>query len=249
LRSDAENSFRPATQMFHQIFAGWNGLHHAVLTGRQGFEAVYQQAFFDYVGAHPELAPVFDAGMTAFHGHETKAMLDAYDFSGIEVVADVGGGNGSLLSAVLQRYPRLQGILYDLGHVAGRARSVLQSLGLAQRCTVIEGSFFDRIPPGADAYLMRHVIHDWSDGQSIQILGNCRKVIPQHGRILLVEFAVPSANQASLGKDADMIMLGFPGGMERTEAEYGELFAKSGFKLATVTPTKSAVSVFEARPV
>lgn len=249
LRSDAEGSFRPATRMFHRLFAGWDGLHHAVMTGEAGFQKVYGQPLFDYVGADPELPPIFDAGMTAFHGHETQAMLDAYDFSGVQVLADIGGGNGSLLVTVLRRYPQMRGILFDLGHVTERARAALQAAGLADRCTVLQGSFFESIPAGADAYLMRHVIHDWTDEQSIQILGNCRKVIPRDGRLLLVEFAVPAANKASLGKDADMIMMVFPGGMERTDEEYGDLFARSGFQLSRVIPTRSAVNVFEAKPV
>jgi hypothetical protein len=164
------------------------------------------------------------------------------------MLADIGGGNGSLLGVVLLRYPHLKGILLDLGHVAGQARAAMHSLGLSDRCSVLAGSFFESVPAGADAYLMRHVIHDWTDARSIQILGNCRKVIPRHGRLLLVEFAMSSANQASLGKDADMLTLAFPGGMERTEVEYQALFAQSGFQLSNVTPTKSAVSVFEGRP-
>ena len=176
-------------------------------------------------------------------------MLDAYDFSGIDTLADVGGGNGSLLAAVLQRYPRLKGILYDLGHVVGRTKEILRRLDLESRCSVIEGNFFESIPGGADAYLMRHIIHDWTDEQSVQILSNCRKVVPPHGRLLIVEFAVPAANEASVGKDADMIMLAFPGGKERTPEEYAALFQRSGFRLSKVTPTKSAVCVVEGEPV
>jgi ubiquinone/menaquinone biosynthesis C-methylase UbiE len=250
LRTDAEGSFRPAARMFHRISAGWEGLHHSVLTGESAFKKVFGEPLFDYIGHHvEELAPLFDAGMTAFHGHETAAMLDAYDFSGIETLADVGGGNGSLLVAVLQKYPKLKGILYDLGHVVGRTREIVRSLGLDTRCSIVEGNFFESIPPGADAYLMRHVIHDWTDEQSVQILSNCRKVVPPNGRVLIVEFSVPGANEAALGKDVDMIMLAFPGGKERTEEEYRALFAKSGFRLSKVTPTKSAVCVVEGRPV
>ena len=120
--------------------------------------------------------------------------------------------------------------------------------GLEQRCSVVEGNFFAAIPAGADAYLLRHIIHDWTDEQSIQILSNCRKVVPAHGRVLLVEFTVSAGNQASLGKDVDMMMLAFPGGMERSNEEYASLFEQSGFQLAKVTPTKSAVSVVEGRP-
>jgi hypothetical protein len=249
LSTDAAGSFRPATRMFHRMFKGWDGLDHSVRTGEAGAVKVFGEPMFEYIGRNPELGPLFDAGMTAFHGHETQAMLDAYDFSAIRTLADIGGGNGSLLAAVLRHYPQLHGVLFDLGHVAGRARSGLSALGLEQRCSVVEGSFFEAIPAGADAYLLRHIIHDWTDEQSIQILRNCRKVIPAHGRVLLVEFTVPAANQASLSKDVDMMMLAFPGGMERTEAEYAALFAQSGFQLTMVTPTKSAVSVVEGRPV
>jgi SAM-dependent methyltransferase len=210
---------------------------------------VYGKPLFDYIGVHPELAPIFDAGMTAFHGHETDAMLDAYDFSAVGTLADIGGGNGSLLVATLQRYPHLRGLLYDLGHVAGRARDAIRALGLQARCAVMEGNFFETIPAGADLYLMRHVIHDWTDDQSVQILRNCRKVVPPHGRILLVEFGVPPANEASLGKDADMIMLTFPGGRERTQHEYEALFEYSGFRLNRAVPTQSPVWLFEGMPV
>jgi ubiquinone/menaquinone biosynthesis C-methylase UbiE len=249
LRGDAEGSFRAAARMFHRIFPAWDGLHHTVRTGEPSFQKVFGKPLFEHIGEHPDLAPIFDAGMTSFHGHETAAMLDAYDFSGIETLADIGGGNGSLLAAVLQRYPNLKGILYDLGHVTERARQAIQAFGLEKRCSVVEGNFFESVPKGADAYLMRHVIHDWTDEQSVQILSNCRKVMPPNGRILLVEFSVPAANEASLGKDADMIMLCFPGGMERTEEEYRVLFEQSGFRLNKVTPTRSAVCVVEGRPV
>jgi O-methyltransferase domain len=248
LRSDAPHSFRPAGQMFHRINAAWNGLHQSALTGKPGFDKVYGQPMFDYIGKHPELAAVFDAGMTAIHGQETAAMLDAYDFSGVDTLADIGGGNGSLLAAVLHRYPRMKGILFDLGHVASRARDRLRAEGVGDRCAIVEGSFFESAPEGADVYLLRHVIHDWTDEQSVQILKNCRKAVPARGRILLVEFSLPPANEPSLGKDADMTMLVYTGGLERTEEEYRVLFQQAGFRLSSVIPTASAVSVIEGRP-
>jgi hypothetical protein len=248
LRSDAEGTFRPAARMFHRMFAAWDGLDHSVRTGESGALKVYGEPLFDYIGRHADLGPLFDAGMTAFHGHETDAMLDAYDFGDVQTLADIGGGNGLLLAAVLRRYPHMHGILFDLGHVVGRATATLRSLGLEERCSVIEGNFFESIPAGADAYLMRHIIHDWTDEQAVKILRNCRKVVPANGKVLLVEFTVPPPNQASLGKDADMMMLTFPGGMERTVDEYRALFEQSGFRLAKVTPTKSAVAVVEGRP-
>ena len=162
LRSDSDSSFRAAAQMFHRILPAIDGLHHSAVTGEPGFNKIFGQPLFDYVGTHPELATIFDAGMTAIHGHETAAMMEAYDFSTIRVLADIGGGNGSLLGSVLQRYPELNGILFDLGHVVGRARECLETYDVGDRCSVIEGSFFESVPSGADAYLFRHIIHDWT---------------------------------------------------------------------------------------
>jgi len=249
LRSDAEGSYRAAAQMFHHLFPGWDGIDHAVRTGEPGFNKVVGKPVFEFIAAHPSLGPITDAGMTAIHGYETAAMLDAYDFSGVRVLADIGGGNGSLISAALQRYPKMRGILFDLGHVAGRAKENLKKSGLADRCQVLEGSFFETVPSGADAYLFRHIIHDWTDEQCVQILGHCRKVIPKDGKLLLVECVVPAGNDPSISKDFDMTMMTFPGGIERTEAEFRALYEASGFKLTSVTPTNSMVSVIEGKPV
>ena len=249
LRSDSDGSFRAAAQMFHRILPAIDGLHHSAMTGEPGFNKIFGQPLFDYVGTHPELAAIFDAGMTAIHGHETAAMMEAYDFSTIRVLADIGGGNGSLLGSVLLRYPELNGILFDLGHVVGRARECLETYDVGDRCSVIEGSFFESVPSGADAYLFRHIIHDWTDEQSMQILNNCRKVIPDNGKLLIVDFVLPTGNEPSLSKDSDITMMILPGGMERTEEEYTILFEQAGFQLSTVTPTASMVSVVEGKPM
>jgi hypothetical protein len=249
LRSDAPASYRAGAQLFHHLFPAWDGLHHSLQTGEPGFQKVFGAPVFDYVGAHPELGPIFDAGMTSLNFYETAAMLDAYDFTGINVLADIGGGNGSLVAAVLTRYPQMRGILFDLGHVAGRAQDNLRTSGLADRCTVITGSFFETIPSGADAYLFRHIIHDWTDEQCIQILGHCRKAIPANGKLLIVDGVVPPGNASSLVKDYDMTMLTFPGGRERTEAEFATLCKASGFELTSITRTTSMISVVTGKPV
>ena len=249
LRSGVEGSFRAAAQLFHHEFRAWDGLDHAVRTGQPGFNSVFGRPLFDHIAAHPELGPILDAGMTCMHGYETGAMIEAYDFGAVRILADIGGGNGSLIGAVLQRYPKMQGILFDLGHVVARAKESLKKCGVADRCQVIEGSFFETIPAGADAYLFRHIIHDWTDEQSVQILGLCRKVIPKDGRLLLVECVVPPGNEPSLSKDFDMTMMTFPGGVERTESEFRSLFKQAGFELTSVTPTTTMVSVVEGRPM
>jgi hypothetical protein len=248
LRSDAPGSYRAGAQMFHHLFAGWEGLHHSVQTGAPGFNKVFGAPIFDYIQTHPEMGPVFDAGMTSLNFYETTTMLEAYDFSGINVLADIGGGNGSLLCAVLPRYPNMKGILFDLGHVIGRAKERLKASGLAERCTAIEGSFFESIPAGADTYFFRHIIHDWTDEQCIQILGHCRKVIPANGKLLIADGVVPAGNAPSPTKDLDMTMLTFPGGKERTEAEFRSLLEASGFTLKSITPTASMINVVEGKP-
>ena len=195
------------------------------------------------------MGPIFDAGMTSLNSYETGAMLDAYDFTGVNVLADIGGGNGSLLSAVLARYPNMKGILFDLGHVVGRAKEKLNAAGLAERCSFIEGSFFESIPAGADAYIFRHIIHDWTDDQSIPILGRCRKVIPGNGKLLVADCVVPAGNAPSLSKDMDITMLTFPGGQERTEAQFRSLLKASGFELKSITSTTTMINVVEGKPV
>ena len=249
LRSGVEGSFRAAAQLFHHEFRAWDGLDHAVRTGKPGFDAVFGRPLFDHIAANPELGPLLDAGMTCMHGYETAAMIEAYDFGAIRILADIGGGNGSLIGAVLQRYPKMRGILFDLGHVVGRAKESLRKCGVADRCQVIEGSFFETIPAGADAYLFRHIIHDWTDEQSVQILSLCRKVMPEDGRLLLVECVVPPGNEPSLSKEFDMTMMTFPGGVERSESEFQSLFKQAGFELTSVTPTATMVSVVEGRPL
>jgi hypothetical protein len=249
LRSDAESSFRPAARMLHRIYPSWDGLHHSAITGESGFTKVFEQPLFEYLGTHPELAPIFDAAMSASHGHETAAMLEAYDFSGVHFLADIGGGNGSLIGTLLQRYPKLRGLMFELGHVAERARESLKAYGVDGRCSVIEGNFFQSVPSGADTYLFRHIIHDWNDEQSVQILNNCRKVIPKNGRLLIIEAVVPSGNGPSLAKDFDMLMLVLPGGIERTEEEYKLLLRQAGFQLSSITPTTSLISVVEGKPI
>lgn len=232
-------------------FLSWSELLYCVQTGKTGFEKIYKKLPFDYLAEHPAQAANFDAAMTSVHGQETPAMLAAYDFSGIKVLADVGGGNGSLIAATLQKHPQLAGILYDLPHVIERAKKNLAAAGLADRCRCLPGSFFEEIPAGADAYLMRHIIHDWDDPESITILKNVRKAMGNNtsAKLLVLETVIPPGNDPMFGKLLDLNMLVIPGGLERTESEYRELFDTAGFRLNRIVPTSTEVSVVEALPV
>jgi hypothetical protein len=227
-------------------YGAYGELLYSIQTGRPGFEKVYGQPIFDYLGQRPEQAKLFDAAMVSIHGRETLAMIEAYDFSRFGTLADLGGGNGSLLTAVLQKHPRLKGILFDLPHVIERARQNLAAAGLVERCQCASGSFFEIAPPGADAYLMRHIIHDWNDQQCLTILRNIHRAAPASATLLLIESVITPGNEPSFGKLLDLTMLVIPGGKERTEAEYRTLLAAGGFELQRIVPTAAEVSVIEA---
>jgi SAM-dependent methyltransferase len=249
LRSDVPGSQRSLALMVgEEHYAAWGQLLYCVQTGRNAFEKIYGEPIFSWLARHPEQAATFDEAMVGVHGRETGAMLDAYDFSPYAVVADLGGGNGSVLRELLARYPRIQGMLCDLPGVVERARPLLAAAGLAERCQVIPTDFFHEAPSGADAYLMRHIIHDWNDQQSQQILRNIRRVIKPNGRLLLVESVIQPGNEPDFAKLLDVNMLVIPGGKERTASEYRELYASTGFRLANITPTTAGVSIIEGAP-
>jgi hypothetical protein len=251
LREDVPGSQRAMAIMSgEEHYLSWSELLYCIKTGKTGFEKRYGMLPFDYLAQHPGPAANFDAAMTSVHGRETPAMLAAYDFSEIKVLADVGGGNGSLITATLKKHPHLKGILYDLPHVIERSRANITQAGLADRCQCLAGSFFEKVPPGADAYLMRHIIHDWDDPESVTILRNCREALGDQAgaKLLILEAVIPPGNDPMFSKLLDLNMLAIPGGLERTEAEYRELFAVAGFRLNRIVPTTTEVSVIEAVP-
>jgi len=246
---DAPGSQRAAALMMGaEHYRCWGELEYSVRTGKTAFDHIFGKPVFDYLSEHPTEAKIFDAAMVGIHGPETQAMLDAYDFTGVGTLVDVGGGNGSVLCATLKCFPALRGILYDLPGVIARAKEAIAQAGLASRCQTVAGSFFDHVPPGGDAYLMRHIIHDWTDAQSLTILGHCRKVMGPAARLLLVESVIPLGNDPSFAKQLDVNMLLIPGGQERTKAEYETLFQKAGFRLTRIVPTRMEIAVIEGAP-
>ena len=246
LRSDVPGSQRALAIMNgEEHYKAWGELLYSVQTGKIAFDKIFGMPVFDFLSKNLEQAKVFDAAMVGVHGRESSAMVDAYDFSSIGVLADIGGGNGSLLTTVLQKHPTMKGILYDLPGVTERAKASLQDAGLANRCTVIGGSFFESIPEGADAYLMRHIIHDWDDAKATTILRNVHQAIRPQGRLLVIEGVIPPGNDPCFGKMLDLTMLTLPGGKERTEEEYQTLFKQSGFRLNRIVPTNAHVDIIE----
>jgi hypothetical protein len=219
---------------------------HSLETGKTAFEKAYGMPAFDYLARDPEEAANFTQAMIGVHGEEPPAVAAAYDFSGFGTIVDVGGASGNMLVAILNRFPGPRGVLFDLPHVVRDAPESFRARGLGDRVRVEGGSFFDRVPEGGDAYILSHVIHDWSEEQCLTILGNCRKAMKPGAKLLIVEMVVPAGDEMHFSKLLDLTMLVMPGGQERSESEYAALLDKAGFRLTRVVPTQATVSVVEA---
>jgi hypothetical protein len=252
LRSDVPNSFRDMalwiTSPFH--FRIYSEMLHSVKTGQITIEHVHGKPVFEYFSQNPEISELFNNGMTCLSKVVTPALLEAYDFKGIQTLMDVAGGHGALLGAILNQYPEMQGILIDLDHVIQGAKQLPQNQALAHRCEFLTGDFFTEVPAGADAIIMKHIIHDWDDDKAMVILKNCRKALAgkPKGKILLVESVLPEGNEPHPGKFIDLEMFVFPGGRERTEREFRDLFASAGLRLTRVIPMKAPLWLVEGVP-
>ena len=227
----------------------WSGLLDIVRTGK----TPPGRSAFQFFAKYPEEAAVFDEGMTAGSAEASADVAAAYDFSPFGTMVDVGGGHGVLLTAILSVNPALRGVLFDLPHVAEGARKQIQGAGLAGRCDVVAGDFFEGVPSGGDAYILKSVIHDWDDARGLAILRNIHGSMASQGRLLLVEMVFPSRldqtprSQIVVGSDVNMLVN--LGGRERTEAEFSALFSAAGFKLARIIPTRGLWSLVEGVPV
>jgi O-methyltransferase len=222
---------------------------HSIRTGEPVFERVTGMEFFEYHVAHPEEAEIFNQAMNDIGQGEAEAVVQSYDFSGISKIIDVGGGHGTLIAAILQKYPEMTGILFDSPQVAESARESIASAGLTQRCEIVGGDFLKSVPAGCDVYLLRWIIHDWDHDHARAILRNCRQAMGQRERrLLLIESVIPEGNEFHPGKLLDYIMLLCFGSQERTEEEYGNLLREADLRLNRIVPTASYVSIIEAVP-
>lgn len=224
----------------------WEEFPYSMETGKTGTQKALGMPAFDFLAKHPQEASYFSEAMVGIHGGEPPAVAAAYDFSRFGTIVDVGGATGNMLAHVLAKHPQPRGVLYDRPHVVCDAPKLLAERGMTDRISIEAGDFFERVPTGGDAYILSHIIHDWSEQQCLVILGNCRKAMKPGSTLLIVESVLPEGNQPHFGKLLDMVMLVMPGGEERTEPEYAALLAKAGFRLTRVVPTESAVSVVEA---
>jgi len=225
----------------------WGQLLESVRTGRTAFDQVFGEPVFDYLAKHPEESAVFNEGMTGFSSSIAPAVAEAYDFATFKTIVDIGGGHGVLLRTILAANPAVNGIVFDAPHVAAGAAPALLAAGLSERCRAVGGDFFQSVPAG-DAYLLKHIIHDWPDDKATTILRNCRQQVSPGGKLLLVELVLAPGNEADLGKILDLEMLVIASGQERTEAEYRELLAGAGWRLTQVIATKSPARIVEAVP-
>jgi hypothetical protein len=220
---------------------------YSVETGKPAVDKTFGMPVFEYFSKDPNESEIFNNAMTMFSGVVIPAVLEVYDFSGIGTLVDIAGGHGRVLTSILQKYPLMRGVLFDLEHVIAGARPAIEQLGLPDRCATATGDFFKAVPHGGDAYIMKHIIHDWNDAEAVTILRNIRTAMNPGGRVILLESVIAPGSQPDFGKIIDLEMLLMPGGRERTEQEFRNLFEQAGFKLTRIVPTKSPLSVIEAR--
>jgi O-methyltransferase domain/Dimerisation domain len=249
LRSNANPSLRGFAAMSAREWhgMGWAHLEYCVRTGKQALDKVYGSPIFEFFQQRPAESEIFNQAMTDISSVDAPAVAEAYRFDNIHSIVDVGGGHGSLLAAILSRNPHMRGTLFEELHVTEGAKNGLLK-PLLDRCTLASGDMFSSVPAGADAYIMKHIIHDWPDAACAKILQACRKAVNPGGVLLVVDAVIQPGNDYAPGKFLDLQMLIFPGGRERTEKEFRELLASSGWRLTRVIPTAAGESIVEAAP-
>jgi hypothetical protein len=248
LRSDVEgNALGLAAAVGRpHVWQAWSALVHNVRTGENAFASVHGQSSWKFMAERPEESAIFDAAMTSNSDQAAASILQAYDFGRFACVVDVAGGRGALLAAILAEHPSVRGVLFDQPHVVSGAQARLEKAGVQDRCRVVGGDMFDEVPAGGDAYVMKAILHDWEDPQARAILHACRRAMTGSATLLVVERLLDAATQNVAFADLNM-MVG-PGGLERTAAEYADLFAAAGFRLTRTSATTTDWVVIEAVP-
>lgn len=247
LTSNAANSMRNGA-----IFMGeawhwqiWGNMMHSVKTGKTAWGYTHGAEVFDYFPAHPEHAAIFNCAMTDMSMSVAPMIVESYDFSNIETLADIAGGHGYLLAQILKANPKMNGILFDMPPVIEGAKELLEREAVSRRVECVAGDFFKQIP-SADAYVLKHIIHDWDDERATLILKNICRAMNEDAKVLIIETVVPEGNTPHYSKLLDLEMLASPGGKERTTGEYKNLLAASGLLVSRIIPTPSPFSIIEA---
>ena len=248
LRSGPGN-LRGWAQMVSQDWhvRGWDHLEYCVRTGKQAPEKFYGKPAFEMFADSPEAAAIFNQAMTDLSTLDSPAVAASYAFEGIHSLVDVAGGHGLLLATVLKRHPHLKGTLYEVASVLEGAKAGPLT-PVMDRCTLVAGDMFSSVPAGADAYIMKHIIHDWPDELCLKILKSCRRGVNAGGKLLVVDNVIRPGDDFDPGKFLDLEMLIFPGGKERSETQFRDLFAAAGWRLSRVIPTPAGICIVEGVP-
>jgi hypothetical protein len=250
LRSDAADQVGPWAAFIGRpyFWQAWSHLLHGVRTGENAFRQVHGTDVWTYRSEHTEEGAIFDRAMSAISRGVIEGIVGSYDFGFFPCVVDVGGGQGALLAGILRSHRAARGILFDQPHVVAGADELLRKAGVADRCEVAAGSFFERVPETGDAYLLKAILHDWDDEAALAILRSCRRAMRPGRRLLVLERLIGPPNEQPEAKFSDLNMMVSPAGQERTRAEFAALFASAGFHLVGVTPTGTRLSVIEGLP-
>lgn len=253
LRSDGAHSLRRWAIWTGARFYrdAWSDLEQAVRTGEPSFARVHGADLFGYLQTHPQDAATFDGAMQDIAGNFLAGILAVYDFSGYSTIVDVGGGTGALLSAILRAAPATRGVLLDTAPVLTAAEPVLRAAGIADRCQIVPGNFFEEVPPGADLYMLSNIVHDWDDDGALRILQTCRAAMRPHSRLLVIELVLPDDARPSMGKLLDLEMLSVtPNGRQRTESQYTQLLTRARLEVTQCVPALpgAPASYVEAAP-
>jgi len=248
LRSNAPNSFRNGAIFMGEewLWKVMGQMLYSVQTGNAAWAHVHGSDVFDYMTDNPDHFEIFNRAMTDMTVSAAPAIVDAYDFSPFKTIVDIAGGQGYLLAQVLKANPGLRGVLFDAEQVIAGAGAILEKEGVTGRVQTVAGNFFESIPSGAGAYMMKHIIHDWNDELAIKILRNIAAAMSPQAKLLIVEMVVPEGNEPHFSKVMDLGMLVLPGGVERTEEEYYTLLADAGLRLDRIIPTQISLSILEA---
>jgi len=249
-RSDRPGLHNLTIMLSEEGYQAWGELMYTLRTGKPAYEHLYGKSHFARLAEEPEMSAHFNAAMVELSTRIARAFISSFDFTGVNTMVDVGGGNGGILIAVLQAHPAMRGVLFDLAQGLAGARESLEAAGVADRVILHEGSFFEEVPSGADLYLLKSIIHDWDDERALAILQTCRKAMGDRARLVLLERRFPE--RIANGDDmlsavmGDLHMMVVLGGKERTDNEYRELMARAGLRLARVVPADNEFAAFEA---
>lgn len=249
LRSDAPDSLRGFVNFINSDFSyrTYGDMLYSVQSGQPAFEHAYGKNIFAYLKENPDQARIFNEGMTSISKRSAPAVLGVYDFTGVNKLVDVGGGQGFMLASFLKAYPQMHGVLFDLPSVVSQAAPILEASGVSDRCECIGGNYFESVPAGGDLYFMQLILHALSDEQILQILHNVREAMSENGTILQVDHIIPNGNEPSTSKYGDVHIMVFTPSHERTEAEYSALYEKAGFRITRMLETSGFYSALEVK--